>query len=82
MGVAADCEYTTKYGSTSNATQAIITNWNTAGALYKVSCILSVFLAGSERNLQSTFQVSLGIVELQVHDPQCVPSHPAARCPC
>ncbi len=37
MGVAADCEYTSKYGSTSNATQAIITNWNTAGALYKVS---------------------------------------------
>ena len=37
MGVAADCEYTSKYGSTGNATQAIITNWNTASALYKVS---------------------------------------------
>ena len=36
MGVAADCEYTSKYGSTANATQAIITNWNTASALYKV----------------------------------------------
>ena len=36
MGVAADCEYTGKYGSTANATQAIITNWNTASALYKV----------------------------------------------
>ena len=37
MGVAADCEYTSKYGSTGNATQAIITNCNTASALYKVS---------------------------------------------
>ncbi|TBU37369.1 Metallo-peptidase family M12B Reprolysin-like-domain-containing protein [Dichomitus squalens] len=54
MGVAADCEYTSKYGSTGNATRAIITNWNTASALYK-----------------TTFQVSLGIVELQVHEPEC-----------
>ena len=37
MGFAADCEYASKYGSTGNATQAIITNWNTACALYKVS---------------------------------------------
>ena len=51
MGVAADCEYTSVYGSPSNATQQIITNWNTASALYK-----------------STFNVSLGIIELQVHD--------------
>ncbi|KAI0638832.1 Metallo-peptidase family M12B Reprolysin-like-domain-containing protein [Trametes polyzona] len=54
MGVAADCEYTTKYGTPSNATQQIITNWNTASALYK-----------------STFNVSLGIIELQVHDAEC-----------
>ncbi|TFK91513.1 hypothetical protein K466DRAFT_541493 [Polyporus arcularius HHB13444] len=54
MGVAADCEYTSRYGSSENATQAIITNWNTASALYK-----------------TTFQVSLGIVELQVHEPEC-----------
>ncbi|OBZ79276.1 Disintegrin and metalloproteinase domain-containing protein B [Grifola frondosa] len=54
IGVAADCEYTTQYGSQDNATQQIINNLNTAGALYK-----------------STFNVSLGIVELQVHDPTC-----------
>ncbi|KAI0668683.1 Metallo-peptidase family M12B Reprolysin-like-domain-containing protein [Trametes maxima] len=54
MGVAADCEYTSKYGSEQNATQQIITNWNTASALYK-----------------TTFNVSLGIIELQVHDAQC-----------
>ncbi|KAI0358793.1 hypothetical protein OH77DRAFT_1447894 [Trametes cingulata] len=54
MGVAADCEYTAKYGSPSNATQQIITNWNTASALYK-----------------STFNVSLGIIELQVHEAEC-----------
>lgn len=52
MGIAADCEYTGNYGSTQNATQQIITNLNTASALYK-----------------STFNVSLGIVELAVQDP-------------
>ncbi|CDO74813.1 hypothetical protein BN946_scf185001.g61 [Trametes cinnabarina] len=56
MGVAADCVYTGKYGSPANATQQIITNWNTASALYKAS---------------STFNVSLGIIELQVHDAEC-----------
>ncbi|THG94785.1 hypothetical protein EW026_g6752 [Hermanssonia centrifuga] len=54
MGVAADCVYTSSYGSTQNASQQIISNFNTASALYK-----------------STFNVSLGIVELQVHDPTC-----------
>ncbi|EKM60498.1 uncharacterized protein PHACADRAFT_179757 [Phanerochaete carnosa HHB-10118-sp] len=54
MGAAADCEYTSTYGSTQNATQQIITNFNTASALYK-----------------STFNVSLGLVELQVQDPTC-----------
>ena len=57
MGVAADCVYTSQYGSTQNATQQIITTFNTASALYK-----------------STFNVSLGIVELQVHDPEYVTS--------
>lgn len=52
MGVAADCVYTNGYGSAQNASQQIITNLNTASALYK-----------------TTFNVSLGIVELQVHDP-------------
>lgn len=37
MGVAADCEYTSQYGGSQNATQQILTNWNTASALYKVS---------------------------------------------
>jgi len=36
MGVAADCEYTQQYGSPQNATTQILTNWNTASALYKV----------------------------------------------
>jgi hypothetical protein len=36
MGVAADCEYTNQYGSQQNATMQILTNWNTASALYKV----------------------------------------------
>jgi hypothetical protein len=36
MGVAADCEYTQQYGSLQNATTQILTNWNTASALYKV----------------------------------------------
>ena len=42
MGVAADCEYTNRYGSSENATQAIITNWNTASALYKVRGVFSM----------------------------------------
>jgi hypothetical protein len=36
MGVAADCEYTAKFGSQDNATMQILTNWNSASALYKV----------------------------------------------
>ncbi|KAI0757575.1 Metallo-peptidase family M12-domain-containing protein [Daedaleopsis nitida] len=59
MGVAADCEYTNRYGSQANATKAIITNWNTASALYK-----------------TTFQVSLGIIELQIRDPTCPTTQP------
>ena len=51
MGVAADCVYTSTYGGVQNATQQIITNFNTASALYK-----------------TTFNVSLGIIELQVQD--------------
>ncbi|CAL1697050.1 unnamed protein product [Somion occarium] len=54
MGVAADCEYVRQYGSQQNASQQIISNFNTASALYK-----------------NTFNVSLGIVELQIQDPQC-----------
>ena len=55
VGVAADCAYTSGYGSTQNASQQIINNFNTASALYK-----------------STFNISLGIVELQVHEPEYV----------
>ena len=42
MGVAADCEYVSNYESKDNATQAIITNWNTASALYKVRGVFSM----------------------------------------
>ncbi|KAJ7630404.1 zinc metalloprotease [Roridomyces roridus] len=54
MGVAADCEYTAKYGDHANATSKILNDWNSASALYK-----------------STFNVSLGIVELQIQDEIC-----------
>ncbi|KAJ8520374.1 hypothetical protein ONZ45_g2811 [Pleurotus djamor] len=54
MGVAADCKYTSQYGSKENATTRILTDWNTASSLYK-----------------STFNVSLGIIELQVQDSTC-----------
>ncbi|KIL71088.1 hypothetical protein M378DRAFT_183602 [Amanita muscaria Koide BX008] len=63
MGVAADCEYVTKYGSQDSARQAILGNWNAASALYK-----------------STFNVSLGIIELQVQSPTC-PSQPDPAIP-
>lgn len=35
MGVAADCTYTQRYGSQTNATQQILNDWNSASALYK-----------------------------------------------
>lgn len=35
MGVAADCTYTERYGSPTNATQQILNDWNSASALYK-----------------------------------------------
>lgn len=54
MGVAADCTYTQRYGGQSQATQQILTDWNSASSLYK-----------------STFNVSLGIVELQVFNGTC-----------
>jgi len=54
MGVAADCNYVSQYGSQDNATRQILTNWNSASSLYK-----------------STFNVSLGIVEVQVQSPSC-----------
>ncbi|KAF8213764.1 Metallo-peptidase family M12-domain-containing protein [Mycena galopus ATCC 62051] len=54
MGVAADCVYTSTYGSRENATSQILNDWNAASALYK-----------------TTFNVSLGIVELQIQDEVC-----------
>lgn len=45
MGVAADCEYVTKYGTQDDARQAILTNWNTASALYKV-CLFANLRCG------------------------------------
>ena len=56
MGVVADCEYTKLNGGTQNATQQILTNWNTVSLLYK-----------------STFNISLGIIELQIQDTTYVP---------
>ncbi|TDL28979.1 hypothetical protein BD410DRAFT_781544 [Rickenella mellea] len=58
MGVAADCVYTMKYGSTQNATTQILNNWNMASSLYK-----------------TTFNVSLGIIHIDMHDATC-PSPP------
>ncbi|KAF8624848.1 hypothetical protein AX15_005729 [Amanita polypyramis BW_CC] len=63
MGVAADCEYVTRYGTQDDARKAILVNWNTASALYK-----------------NTFNISLGIVELQVQSPNC-PSQPDPNLP-
>jgi len=36
MGVAADCVYVSKYGSTKAATEKILSDWNDASSLYKV----------------------------------------------
>ncbi|EUC65568.1 reprolysin family zinc metalloprotease [Rhizoctonia solani AG-3 Rhs1AP] len=69
MGVAADCEYTSRYGGAQNATAVILNDWNTASSLYK-----------------TTFNMSLGIVELAMQDPSCPPAsptpNPAWNTPC
>lgn len=70
MGVAADCAYTSKYGSQDNATKQILTNWNSASALYKVKLYLLIVISLPDICLQTSFNVSLGIVELQVQDPR------------
>ncbi|KAF8599275.1 hypothetical protein BDV93DRAFT_526223 [Ceratobasidium sp. AG-I] len=64
MGVAADCEYTTKYGGAPNATTMILNDWNTASSLYK-----------------STFNISLGIVELAIQDSTCPSASPTPNPP-
>ena len=60
MGVAADCQYTSAYGTTENATMMILTDWNSASALY-----------------QSTFNVALGIIELDIQEPTCPTTAPS-----
>lgn len=42
MGVAADCEYTKQNSGTQNATQQILTNWNTVSLLYKSTFNISL----------------------------------------
>jgi hypothetical protein len=68
MGVAADCTYTSKYGSQDNATKQILTNWNSASTLYKVKFYKLTLASLPDIGLQTTFNVSLGIVELQVQN--------------
>lgn len=72
MGVAADCAYASHYGSKENATQQILTDWNSASALYKVSADIIVKNFGADFDSKSTFNVSLGIIELQVQDPRSI----------
>lgn len=54
VGVAADCTYVNKYGTQDEARTQILSNFNTASALY-----------------QRSFNVSLGIVELNVMSANC-----------
>lgn len=75
MGVAADCEYTNSYGGQANATQQILTDWNTASALYKVGRSIGKSIPCRRLiMLQSTFNISLGIIELQIQNSTCVVS--------
>jgi hypothetical protein len=75
--VAADCAYVSYYGSVQNATATILNNFNVVSSLYKVSlsCREVEMALTAVPRLQSTFNVSIGIVELHVQDPQC-PSKP------
>jgi hypothetical protein len=69
MGVAADCAYVATYGSQEKAATQILTNWNSASSLYKV-CWTLLFNCWNFHliYIQSTFNVSLGIAELEVRD--------------
>lgn len=79
MGVAADCNYISTYGGTEQARTQILTNWN--------RCVLPGSLhfenspASTSRSItalyRSTFNVSLGIIELNVMNETC-PSSSAA----
>ena len=82
MGVAADCTYVSNHATVQNATAQIINNWNMASSLYKVRnkiklhitfcCI--IFLNTLLLFLQNTFNVSLGILHIDIQDPTCPPS--------
>ncbi|KAK1227181.1 hypothetical protein PQX77_009815 [Marasmius sp. AFHP31] len=63
MGVAADCVYVSRYGSTKAASEKILSDWNSASSLYK-----------------SSFNVSLGIIELSVQQANC-PSQASSDTP-
>ena len=68
MGVAADCNYVTRYTTAQAAKTQILTNWNSISALYR-----------------STFNISIGIIELHVADPTCpstAPSNEPWNTPC
>lgn len=89
MGVAADCSYVAAHGSPQQAISQILTNWNTASALYKVSLfpflpISIIFLMSDPfcfvlivalQLIQTTFNVSLGIIHVNVVNSTC-PSTP------
>ncbi|KAG8743409.1 hypothetical protein FRC10_012074 [Ceratobasidium sp. 414] len=85
MGVAADCTYTSRYGGTSNATTMILNDWNTASSLYKVLSS-STFRIYPTNPKQTTFNMSLGIVELAIQDSTCPAAsptpNPAWNTPC
>lgn len=66
MGVAADCTYVANYKTQEAATSQILNNWNSASALYKVGPKINLNFSTFNSIRKSTFNVSLGIAELQV----------------
>lgn len=72
MGVAADCTYVNHYGSVENATINILNNWNIVSSLYKVCDSPAVNVKNAHYlSLQSTFNVSIGLIELDIQDVNC-----------
>jgi Metallo-peptidase family M12B Reprolysin-like len=90
MGVAADCEYVSHYGSRSNASHQILTVWNTATALYKVrerEISLSALTLTKTRT-PSTLALELSSFRFKtlrksqlLVQSQLSPSHGNIRCP-
>jgi hypothetical protein len=63
MGLVADCEHAKLNGGTQNATQQILTNWNTVSLLYRSTFNISLEII--ELQIQDSKYVTLSHIHTQ-----------------